>query len=59
MIVSGKVSPKEAVWVFVALTLTAFFLVLFMNKLTIYLSFVGAALAATGRRELKQQSAEQ
>jgi len=47
MIVSGKVSPKEAVWVFIALTLTAFVLVLFMNKLTIYLSFGGAALAAS------------
>lgn len=47
MIVSGKVSPKEAVWVFVILSLTAFALVLFMNRLTIYLSFAGAALAAS------------
>ena len=46
-IVSGKVSPKEALWVFIALTISAFLLVLFMNKLTIYLSFAGAALAAS------------
>lgn len=46
-IINGKVSPKEAVWVFVTLSLIAFCLVLFMNKLTIYLSFVGAALAAS------------
>ena len=44
-IVSGKVSPKEALWVFVILTVSAFLLVLFMNPLTIYLSFGGAALA--------------
>lgn len=44
-IVSGKVSPKEAVWVFVILTVSAFLLVLFMNPLTIYLSLGGAALA--------------
>jgi len=46
-IVSGKVTPKEALWVFVVLCLSSFLLVLFMNKLTIYLSFVGAALAAS------------
>ena len=44
---SGRIKPKEAVWVFVVLSLTAFALVLFMNKLTIYLSFAGAALAAS------------
>lgn len=44
-IVSGKVSPKEALWVFAVLTVSAFLLVLFMNPLTIYLSIGGAALA--------------
>jgi 4-hydroxybenzoate polyprenyltransferase len=42
---TGEVSPKEALVLFVALTLTAFCLVLTMNSLTIKLSFVGAALA--------------
>lgn len=46
-IVSGKVTPKEALLVFVVLTISAFLLVLFMNPLTIYLSFGGAALAAS------------
>ncbi|MDH5516503.1 MAG: 4-hydroxybenzoate octaprenyltransferase [Gammaproteobacteria bacterium] len=46
-IVSGKVSPREALWVFVILTGCSFLLVLFMNALTIYLSFAGAALAAS------------
>lgn len=46
-IVTGKVTPKEALWVFISLTLSAFLLVLFMNSLTIYLSFAGAALAAS------------
>ena len=46
-IVSGKVTPKEALWVFITLTISSFCLVLFMNKLTIYLSFAGAALAAS------------
>lgn len=46
-IVSGKVSPKEALWVFVILTVSAFLLVLFMNPLTIYLSIGGAALAVS------------
>lgn len=45
-IVTGKVSPREAVGVFVVLTLAAFGLVLLMNRLTVYLSFAGAALAA-------------
>lgn len=46
-IVSGKVTPKEALWVFVILCISAFALVLFMNPLTIYLSAGGAALAAS------------
>jgi len=45
-IASGQVQPKEALKVFVVLCLSAFGLVLLMNELTIYLSFVGAALAA-------------
>jgi len=45
-IASGRVSPREALIVFGALLAFAFVLVLFTNKLTIELSFVGAALAA-------------
>ncbi|MDH5444367.1 MAG: 4-hydroxybenzoate octaprenyltransferase [Gammaproteobacteria bacterium] len=43
---AGKVSPKEALTVFVVLCLTAFALVLTLNTFTILLSFGGAALAA-------------
>jgi len=46
-ITSGKISPKAALVLFVALCLIAFALVLTMNLLTIMLSFVGAFLAAT------------
>lgn len=45
-IASGRVSPREALLVFAALLLFAFVLVLFTNRLTIELSFAGAALAA-------------
>ncbi len=45
-IASGRVSPREALVVFGVLLLFAFVLVLFTNKLTIELSFAGAALAA-------------
>ena len=45
-IASGRVSPREALLVFTVLCLLAFALVLTMNRLTIYLSFIGAALAA-------------
>jgi 4-hydroxybenzoate polyprenyltransferase len=45
-IASGRVSPREALVVFAALLLFAFVLVLFTNRLTIELSFAGAALAA-------------
>lgn len=45
-IASGKVRPREALGLFVTLCLLAFVLVLTMNRLTIYLAFVGAALAA-------------
>lgn len=46
-IAAGKVSPKEALILFVALCLTAFGLVLLMNWYTIGLSFIGAFLAAS------------
>jgi len=42
-----RVSTKEAILLFVVLSLTAFALVLSMNTLTIMMSFVGAALAAS------------
>jgi len=45
-IASGRVTPREALAVFAALLAFAFVLVLFTNKLTIQLSFAGAALAA-------------
>jgi 4-hydroxybenzoate polyprenyltransferase len=45
-IASGRVSPREALGVFAVLLLVGFVLVLFTNKLTIELSFAGAALAA-------------
>jgi len=44
---TGRVSPREAVVLFVVLSLLAFGLVLTLNALTIALSFVGAALAAS------------
>jgi 4-hydroxybenzoate polyprenyltransferase len=43
---AGRVTPREALTIFVALLAFSFILVLFTNKLTIYLSFGGAALAA-------------
>ena len=42
-----RVTPKEALYLFAGLALTAFILVLFMNALTIAMSFVGAMLAAS------------
>ncbi len=45
-IASGRVTPREALIVFAALLVFAFGLVLFTNRLTIELSFAGAALAA-------------
>ena len=44
-IAAGNISPREALWLFIGLCLTAFALVLFMNILTIQLSFVGVLLA--------------
>lgn len=43
---AGQVKPAEALVLFVLLSLSAFALVLTLNRLTIYLSFGGAALAA-------------
>lgn len=45
-IAAGRVSPKEALVLFVVLCLVAFGLVLTMSRLTIMLSFVAALLAA-------------
>jgi len=44
---AGRISSKEALIVFTSLSITAFSLVLFMNTLTIYMSFVGVVLAAS------------
>jgi len=44
-IAAGRVRPKEALALFAVLCLTAFGLVLLMNRLTIMLSFVGVVLA--------------
>ena len=44
-IASGRVSPREALMVFVVLSLLAFVLVLFLNSTTILMSFVAVALA--------------
>lgn len=44
---AGRVHPREALVLFIVLSLSAFALVLFMNRLTILLSFVGAALATS------------
>lgn len=44
---AGRVTATETLLVFASLSITAFLLVLLMNRLTIYMSFVGIALAAT------------
>lgn len=44
-IATGKVSAKEAIIIFCLLSLVSFGLVLLLNRLTIYLSFGGVALA--------------
>jgi 4-hydroxybenzoate polyprenyltransferase len=44
---TGAVSTREALLLFAGLALVAFGLVLLTNRLTVYLSFVGIALAAT------------
>ncbi len=45
-IAAGLLKPKEALWVFVVLSLMAFALVLFLNWKTIAMSFVALFLAA-------------
>ena len=45
-IAAGRVSPTEALFVFVTLALTAFALVWLTNMFTVYLSFGGALLAS-------------
>ena len=44
---TGKITEKEALLVFASLSATAFILVLFMNTLTIMMSFIGVFLAAS------------
>jgi len=44
---SGKISPKEAIGVFVVLSLVSFALVLTLNMFTILLSIIGVLLAAS------------
>ncbi len=44
---AGRVQPREALALFAVLALSAFALALFMNRLTILMSFVGVALAAS------------
>jgi 4-hydroxybenzoate polyprenyltransferase len=46
-IAAGEISPREALWLFVALCLVALALVLTMNPLTIALAVPGAFLAAS------------
>ena len=46
-IAAGRVSAREAQILFVLLALSAFLLVLLMNRVTVLLSFVGAFLAAS------------
>jgi len=45
-VAAGLIKPKEALWVFVVLCLTAFALVLFLDWKTVAMSFVAAFLAA-------------
>ncbi len=45
-LVTGEVSPKEAIGVFVVLSLLAFGLVLLLNRQTMYMSVVAVVLAA-------------
>lgn len=46
-IAAGEITPREALWLFVTLCLTAFGLVLLLNPLTVMLSVPGALLAAS------------
>lgn len=44
-LVTGKISPREAIVLFIVLMTAAFVLVLFLNKKAIILAFIGAILA--------------
>ena len=44
---TGKVTPREALTIFMVLSIMSFLLVLLMNRLTIYMSFAGLLLAAS------------
>ncbi|VAW53405.1 4-hydroxybenzoate polyprenyltransferase [hydrothermal vent metagenome] len=46
-LVAGTITPKEALIVFATLSLLAFTLVLFMNTLTVIMSFIGVLLAVS------------
>lgn len=46
-IAAGRVSPREALLLFFALSMLAFLLVLLMNALTVWLSLAGGLLAAS------------
>ena len=46
-VTSGRISPREAVWVAAGLSLLAFLLVLPLNELTLLLSFPAVLLAAS------------
>jgi 4-hydroxybenzoate polyprenyltransferase len=46
-VTSGRISPREAVWVAVGLSLIAFVLILPLNNLTLLLSFPAVFLAAS------------
>jgi len=46
-VTSGRISPREALWVAVCLALVAFVLILPLNKLTLLLSFPALFLAAS------------
>ena len=46
-IASGKVSPREALWLFAVLGLVALALVLTLNRLAVVYAIAGAALAAS------------
>jgi 4-hydroxybenzoate polyprenyltransferase len=46
-VTSGRISPREAVWVAVCLSLLAFFLILPLNSLTLLLSFPAVFLATS------------
>lgn len=47
VLTSGKIRPREAVWVALVLAIISFLLVLPLNTLTLKLSFVALALAGT------------